>query len=65
MEFFGTQKKIENKPFGILGDGGFTFDLKDEEIPILSVKPAKCPNNTASSPLQVLNLKMLLKCLLA
>ncbi len=37
------QKKYENQPFGILGDGGFTFNRKDEETPILSVKPVKHP----------------------
>lgn len=44
------RKLYENKPYGILGDGGFTFNRKNDSIEIVSEKPKKRPKKTRSQP---------------
>jgi hypothetical protein len=44
------QNLYESKPYGILGDGGFTFTWKNDPIEVVSAKPKKCPKKTRSQP---------------
>ena len=38
------RERFIDKEYGIMGDGGFTFNVKDEEIVINGYKPHKKPN---------------------
>jgi len=41
-----------NKHFGIMGDGGFTFNRKTDSVQINGYKPFKTPRNSALTPEQ-------------
>ena len=45
----------ENKPYGILGDGGFSFNQKKDKTQIVSAKPNKCPRKIKGQPRETLS----------
>jgi hypothetical protein len=45
-----VQKLFENKGYGILGDGGFSFNPRYEDVQIGGVTPKKTPQKTRQNP---------------